>query len=279
LFLLFLGLLLSPWLTLVHAQEVHRYINVTGSAEVKVAPDEVIINLVVETTHKNIRDALKQNDERLKKLLAVLEKQGIDPKHIQTGLIRVTPNHEDPQQHFGKGGKYPVQQMQMPQPAQIAPNANAPNAADPFSQQAAESSEPRIKDYTASKSVVVYSKDLAKLEQVLVGIYESGVANVGGVVFQASAVKKIRETLRPKAIQAAREKAEALTAAIGQKIGKAVRIEEAGGEGSSYPRASSPFDLPSTMYRLPGEASGGPVGIAPETITVSSSVTVWFELP
>lgn len=280
------GVLLSISANLANAQEFPRHIDVTGSAEVRVAPDEVVINLGIETTHKNIRDALKENDARLKKLIAVLEKQGIDPKHIQPGLIRVTPNHEDPQQHYGKGGKYPNQQMQMPaQPAASfnapyqAPNA-APNAADPFGQQTAESSEPRIKDYTASKAVVVYSKDLPKLEQVLVGIYESGVANVGGIVFQSSGVKKLRETLRTKAIIAAKEKAELLTGAIGQKIGKAVRIEEANG-GSGHPYAADPFGpaMPASYRYAPSETSTGPAGIAPELITVGASVKVWFELP
>ena len=284
-----LRLLLCFWLigsaftNQARSQELARYIDVTGTADVKVAPDEVIIQLGLETTHKNIRDAIKQNDERLKKLIAVLEKQGIDPKHIQPGLIRVTPNYEESQQHYGKGGKFQVQQMQIPVPQ--AANANAPNAApygaDPFGGQAAESVEPKIKDYTASKTVVVYSKDLPKLELVLVGIYESGVANVGSIVFQSSAVKKLRETLRPKAIQAAKDKAELLTAAIGQKIGKAVRIEESNSGGSAYPRAADPFDLPSpASYRyVPSDTSAGPAGIAPELITVSASVTVWFELP
>jgi uncharacterized protein YggE len=259
------------------AQEIPKHIDVTGTAEVKVAPDEVVLTLGIETTHKNVREAIKQNDERLKKLMAVLEKQGIDPKHIQPGIIRVTPNHEEPANPYSKGGKFP-QAQQMPQFA--PPNANAaPNAADPFGgQPEAASDEPKIKDYTARKTVVVFSKELAKLEQVLIGIYESNVASVGGIAFQTSALKKLRETLRTKAIVAAKDKAEALTAAISQKIGKAIRIEESNSDGSS---SHDPFGpaRPSAYRYAPPETTVGAVGIAPESITVSSSVTVWFELP
>jgi uncharacterized protein YggE len=47
-----------------------RPITTTGDAEIKVAPDEVILILGVETWDKNIQVAKKQNDERVKKITA-----------------------------------------------------------------------------------------------------------------------------------------------------------------------------------------------------------------
>jgi uncharacterized protein YggE len=262
-----LGLLLSPLATSARAQDFPRVISVTGSADAKVAPDEVVLNLGIETTHKNIREALKENDARLKKLLAVLEKQGIDPKHIHPGLIRVTPNdeHDNP---YGKDGKTPI----------LVPQAMG-NTRLQIPAQAQADEDSKIKDYTAKKTVVVYSKDLPKLELLLVGVYESGLADVGGIVFQSSTVKRLRETLRTKAIQAAKDKAILLTSAIEQKIGKAVRIEEASSSGPSYPSYDPSLPSPASYRYAPSDTSGGPASIAPELITVSASVTVWFELP
>ncbi len=40
-------------------------ISVSGSAEVKVAPDEIYLRVGVETRHDNLEDAKKQNDERV----------------------------------------------------------------------------------------------------------------------------------------------------------------------------------------------------------------------
>jgi len=44
-------------------------ISVTGSVEVKVAPDEIFLRVGVETRHENLEDAKKQNDERISKAL------------------------------------------------------------------------------------------------------------------------------------------------------------------------------------------------------------------
>src|SRR2546422_3147459 len=39
-------------------------ISVSGSAEVKVAPDEIYLKVGVETRHDNLEDAKKQNEDR-----------------------------------------------------------------------------------------------------------------------------------------------------------------------------------------------------------------------
>jgi hypothetical protein len=264
LFLLYplcLGMLLSISLTPARAEELSRHINVTGTAEVKVAPDEAVLSLVIETTNKNIREAIKENEQKLKKLTALLEKHGIDPKQIQTGLIQVAPVCEQ----------------------SAYPKAYAPLVVQPNGQQAVPIQLPAQpadvettgKEYKTTKSVTVRSKELAKLEELLTAVYESGFATVQSMGYQNTAQKKIQDTLRTKAIQAAREKAEALTFALGQKIGKAIRIEES---GSGYTTPAAYAAYPSAYSAPPVYVVGG-LGQTPEQITVSASVTVWFELP
>jgi len=72
-----------------------RIITVTGDAEVKVVPDEVILTLGVETSNNDLNVAKTQNDERVKKVLALAQKYNIDPKYVQTDYISIEPRYED----------------------------------------------------------------------------------------------------------------------------------------------------------------------------------------
>jgi uncharacterized protein YggE len=76
-----------------------RLITVTGDAEVRVVPDEVILTLGVETWDKDLAVAKSQNDERVKKVLALAEDFGIEPKYIQTDYISIEPRYEDSYEH------------------------------------------------------------------------------------------------------------------------------------------------------------------------------------
>jgi uncharacterized protein YggE len=66
-------------------------ITVTGEAEVLVVPDEIIISLGVETSQKELGAAKSENDERVKRVLALAREFSIDPKHLQTDYITVEP--------------------------------------------------------------------------------------------------------------------------------------------------------------------------------------------
>ncbi len=68
-----------------------RSITVTGDADIRVVPDEVVLSLGVETLDKNLPTAKKQNDESVQKVLALTQKHGIDSKHIQTDYLSVEP--------------------------------------------------------------------------------------------------------------------------------------------------------------------------------------------
>lgn len=72
-----------------------RSVAVTGEAEVRVAPDEVIITFGIETDDKDLAAAKLRNDERLKGLLAFATGLGIEAKHIQTDQISIEPRYRD----------------------------------------------------------------------------------------------------------------------------------------------------------------------------------------
>jgi uncharacterized protein YggE len=69
-------------------------ITVSGSAEVKVAPDEIHLSVGVETRSDKLDDAKRQNDDRVAKVLQFLKGQGIKEKDVQTDFMNVEPNYD-----------------------------------------------------------------------------------------------------------------------------------------------------------------------------------------
>ena len=86
---------LSAWAGHRPASQKSGFITVTGDAEVRVVPDEVILTLGVETWDKDLEVAKSQNDERVKRVLALAQNYEIEPKHIQTDHISIEPRYHD----------------------------------------------------------------------------------------------------------------------------------------------------------------------------------------
>jgi hypothetical protein len=84
------------WAAFAEAQQqavLPPLVTVTGTGEVKVPPDEIVLNIGIEVRDKNLDAARRQNDERVVALLNFLKKSGIDAKNIQTTNLSVYPNY------------------------------------------------------------------------------------------------------------------------------------------------------------------------------------------
>jgi uncharacterized protein YggE len=66
-----------------------RLITVTGDAEVRVVPDEVILTLGVETWDKDLGVAKTQNDDIVRRVLGLVLESGVEPEHVQTDYISI----------------------------------------------------------------------------------------------------------------------------------------------------------------------------------------------
>ena len=71
-----------------------RLITVTGEAEVRVAPDEVVLTLGVETLHNQLMVSKTENDERVAKVIAAMKSHDIAEQHIQTDYINIEPLYD-----------------------------------------------------------------------------------------------------------------------------------------------------------------------------------------
>lgn len=76
------------------ADPPHRQITVTGEAEVRVVPDQVILTLGVESNQKTLRAARQHNEAAVRALLAMIESAGIPRRDVQTDHISLEPRYE-----------------------------------------------------------------------------------------------------------------------------------------------------------------------------------------
>ena len=92
-----------------------------------------------------------------------------------------------------------------------------------------------IEGYYARRSYSVVLRDVKGLEKLIDAGLKSGANRLMGLEFRTTELRKHRDEARKKAIHAAKEKAEALAAELGCKVGKPRTIGEDGGSwyGSS----------------------------------------------
>ena len=116
--------------------------------------------------------------------------------------------------------------------------------------------------------------DIARYEDFFSEVLKTGVSEVNGVIFGTSKLRENKDTARDMAMKAAKEKATAMAAAVGQKIGKALKIVE-GSLGT----------VPSGNYQLSANGIQNNVGFdddngvfAPGVVKVEAQVTVSFQL-
>jgi uncharacterized protein YggE len=76
------------------ADDGQRLVHVNGHAEIKVAPDEVIVSLGVETRDLDLAAAKNENDVRLTAVIAAVEALDVSREHIGTEYINIQPEYQ-----------------------------------------------------------------------------------------------------------------------------------------------------------------------------------------
>jgi uncharacterized protein YggE len=84
----------------------------------------------------------------------------------------------------------------------------------------------RISYFAAEQTMTVTVRDIAKLDALVESLMKAGGNRIDAIQYETSELRKYRDQARDLAVKAAREKAQALAAALGQGIGKAQSIEE-----------------------------------------------------
>jgi uncharacterized protein YggE len=221
-----------------------RTINVTGSADVMVVPDEVVFSVGVETIDIVLTKAKNDNDVVIKRVLAQAQSLGVEEKYIQTDYISIEPRYQDAYLKDGYQKR-------------------------------------ELIGYVVRKDIAFTLKDVSRFEELYSIILESGVNHVYGIEFRTTELRKHRDRGRALAIQAAREKAEALAKEMGQTVGAPLSISENSSWGYrsySWWGASSAISQ-NVIQNAPSQGtSDGSSTLALGQIAINASVSVTFEL-
>lgn len=219
-----------------------RTITVSGDAEVKVAPDEVSIYLGVESIDKNLGKAKKDNDERMRRVIAAAKDAGVDEKRIATDQVSIEPRY-DTQKSWSVG-------------------------------------RPAIDGYTVRRSVQVTLREVAKFDAVLTAVLEAGANMVHDVRFTTTELRRYRDQARSMAMKAAQEKAIALAKEQGMKPGKPRAITE--GTGGAWGGYGYWGGRHGTISQNVSQNVGGGGALegtmAPGMVSITASVSIVFDL-
>ena len=140
--------------------------------------------------------------------------------------------------------------------------------------------------YYVRRNVVITLKDLTQFEDLLSATLEAGVNYVHGIDFRTSELRKYRDQARDLALQAAKEKAQAMAAKLGQTIGDPLTVEESNiywySPYSSYWSYGGGGMSQNVVQNAPNTASGdlsqSDEAMAPGEIAVGATVNVEFVL-
>ena len=90
-------------------------------------------------------------------------------------------------------------------------------------------------DFLASKQYRIKVRDLNAINTILSKVDDKGIQSTGVDSYDYSKLAELRQTLKIKALQAAREKATYLLTSIGEKLGGAIDIQDVENEPMNQP--------------------------------------------
>lgn len=124
--------------------------------------------------------------------------------------------------------------------------------------------------YVANQTISIKLRDLKKYSGIMSGLLDAGINRIDGVNFSSSKIDEHRAEARKKAVLDARQKATTYAATLGQNIGKAFFISEAGiGENQPvYPMREMKMSMEDTSEET----------IAPGEMEITARITVGFLL-
>lgn len=204
-----------------------RLITVTGEGSFAVVPDLAYVNLGVTQDAETADAALTAMSIAMTAVLARLDAAGIAPADIQTGQLSLSPRYDS----------------------------------------SSYDGTPKMLGFTATTTVNVRVRDMAKLGGVLDAVVEDGANQFGGISFDVADRTAAMEASRRAAVADGRAKAELYAEAAGVTLGDLVTLNEQGG-----------YMAPAPMMEARMAADAGSVPVAAGEVSLQSSVTMVYAI-
>ena len=237
--ILFVIAFLSPWMALAQEAQL-RTISTTGESLINVPPDEVIVNVGVETFDPSLDNAKEANRAAAEKLMRALRAMKIEDKHIRTANLELEVRYHSREPHT------------------------------------------QIEGYFARRGYAVTLKDPKQFEAVVDTALKNGANKLMGFEFLTNELRKHRDEARKMAIKAAKEKAVALAAELGCRVGAPRTIHDGGGGyvgymGSRWGNAYG-GNMSQNSMQVSGDAGSGGETLPLGQIGIRANVSVTFDL-
>ncbi len=193
---LLLALAAAP-AALADGAPAQRLLTVSGSGEVKAAPDRAALSTGVVTRERSAAAALAGNARAMNAVFDTLRRAGIAEKDIQTSNFQVSPQYSADK-----------------------PGTNAP---------------PRVVGYEVSDTVNVTVEDLGRLGPTIDALVAAGSNQIDGPTFSIADPKPLLAKAREDAVKDAVARAQAYAGAAGVTLGPIASIYEGGGAATIEP--------------------------------------------
>jgi len=231
-------------------------ISVSGSAEINVAPDKMIVRGSIESREKTINEASAANAKLVESMRAALKAMEISQNDISTERISIEAINESPNRWSSKAKLQTVQS-----------NAPNPNSNNPFGDSDTGDTNKLRKPvgYSVTRHFEITISDLKSYEKLYTALVESGVTRVDQGILRTTELRKYRDQARLEAMKAAREKATAMAGVLDANLAGVKSIRE------SSSHSSDPFHPP--FFGSAPDANS-PAGM----MKVSAAVSVDFYL-
>jgi len=180
-----LALLLS--VAPLHAQESGK-LHVSGSIELQKPADQVQLDVGVVSQATTAREALANNSESMRKVVAAIKNAGLEEGEYRTGRFSLNPVHS-----------------QRPQ--------------------SAREWTPTIAAYSVSNSIHIQSKKIDIVGKIIDEANSAGANSIGSISFSLSDAQPFRKEAIDAATRRAIENANNLAASAGVKLGRILNIQ------------------------------------------------------
>lgn len=241
---LLLGTIASFWYVRSFAKSVSpaRNFSVSGEGKAVAVPDIAELSFGVLTEGgKNLAQLQKDNTGKVNTVLAFLKESGMDEKDMKTQSYNITPRY---------------QYYSCPPPKAQGGYAPCPPS--------------EIAGYSIEQSVLVKIRDLSKTGDILEGVVERGANAISGPTFTVDDPTTLEHQAREEATFKAKEKAKAISAAGGFRLGKLLSFQE----GIYFPSPVSERFFEKGGYG--GDSTA--IDIEPGSQEVRASVTLTYEI-
>lgn len=221
-----------------------RSFSVSAEGEVTAIPDVAQFTFSVITQGgKELGKLQGENTEKTNRAIEFVKDQGVEDKDIKTQTYNVDPRY----QYF-----------------------SCPRS---LSGETEPCPPPEIVGYTVTQTVQVRIRDFEKIGDILSGVVENGANSVSQLSFTVDDPEERQSEARAQAIGKAREKAEAVAAAGGFRVGRLLSIQE----GGYYPFPVFDYARGGAFAETAPQALPAP-SIEPGSQEIKVNVTLVYEI-